>query len=231
MARWYPELLGDETDLAALAQAFVEPPVRVFLEAGRYHLEASELETLPDPAAVQKAATAILVRVNGAMRLGTPSHQNVRLGPIHERRADGTESTSVFVEPATIRIRTRVFPPTIEGGVRTTPAVHPATRLAEIASRDEDAFEALDLWANEPHNWVNLNKVLEIVQSRDGLSLGTTSRRELGRFKHTANHEKAAGREARHARLGSDPPKDPMSVTEAEFLIGRVLEAWLMSLP
>jgi hypothetical protein len=129
--------------------------------------------------------------MNGATRLEQGSYRNVKVGPVHEARADGTRATTVFAEPATIDIRASVFPPTVVGGVMTEPVANPASRFVEIASRDQHAHEALDLWADPQHNWMNLYKVFEIIQSRGRASLGGTRSKDLSRFTHTANHENA----------------------------------------
>jgi hypothetical protein len=231
MARWQVELRGDETDSTLLVALFTAPDLRVVRDDDAFLLESSELEPLGHRSEVFRAAKQILCRTNGAARLQNPSYRNVTVGAIREHRPNGTRATSVFVEPATIDVRATVFPPTIVGGVPTTPVASPASRFAEAASRDHDAHDALDRWANESHNWVNLYKVFEIVRSRGGTSLAGVSDKELSRFTHTANHEKGGGREARHARLGTDPPKDPMSLLEAEQLIARLLKAWLASIP
>lgn len=229
MARWRVQLQGDGVDLTGLAAALADGPIRVVREGGEFLLEAEELEHLSHRSQVRPAAERLITRLNGAMRLGNPSYQNVKLGHLREQRADGTEEISVFVEPATIRIRASVLPVKILGGVPTKQLSDPARSYIAVAAGDPDADDALDLWANEPHSWVNLYKVFEIIRARGGLDPGV-SESELRRFTHTANHEEAAGRHARHARLGSDPPRQPMTEFEAEALIRRLLQAWLDSL-
>lgn len=230
MLRWRVQLQGDAVDLNGLAAALGDPPIRVVQEGGEFLLETEELEHLTHRSQVRPAAERLLTRLNGAMRLGNPSYQNVKLGHLREQRADGTEEISVVVEPATIRIRASVLPPKILGGVPTQPLGDPARSHIAKAAGDPDADDALDLWANEPHDWVNLYKVFEIIRARGGLDPGV-SESELRRFTHTANHEQAAGRQARHARLGTEPPTNPMTALEADDLIRRLLEAWLQSLP
>jgi hypothetical protein len=64
---------GHQFDLHALAELFPDGDLRVCVhpeEAGRYCLEASELEPLfADPSEMHETATAILVRLTGAARL------------------------------------------------------------------------------------------------------------------------------------------------------------------
>src|SRR6266545_3790422 len=93
--------------------------------------------------------------------------------------------------------RQRATSITATGGVPAPATGDRASRSVELASRDPDVAEALDLWANEPHDWVNLYKVFEIVQSRQGANYGHISEKEITRFMRTANHQSAAGRAAR----------------------------------
>jgi hypothetical protein len=152
VGRWQVELRCDETDLALLATLFAAPELRVVRDEGRHLLEASELEDLQHHSEVLAATRRIVTLMNGATRLANRSYRNVSVGPIHERRPDGTRATSVVVEPATIEVRATVFQPTIRGGGSTVPLASLASRHVGIGMHDEDAREALDLWANDAHN-------------------------------------------------------------------------------
>lgn len=49
------------------------------------------------------------------------------------------------------------------------------------------------------------------------------------RFKHTADGESVQGDEARHGRERTEPPADPMSLTDADVLIRNIMRGWLAS--
>lgn len=230
MARWQVELRGEKADLELLVTLFKSADDEIVRDGDSILLESIELESLAHSSDVYRVAKDIVTRINGAARLQQRNFQNVTIGSVHEQKADGTKATNVFIEAATIEVRPVVFPATIIGGAPSEPVASPASRFAKAAARDRDAQEALDLWAYEPHNWVNLYKVYEIIRARSGLGASGISTNELSRFTHTANHEKGGGRGARHARRGTDPPKDPMSEREADDLVGRLLEPWLLSL-
>jgi hypothetical protein len=217
-------------DLHGLTIAFSDRPLHVFEENGRCWLEAEELEPLPDFVTVKTAAERLVTRINGAMRLGNPTFHNVRLGLLREHGSEGTTSTTSFVEPASIQIRASVPPPTTLGGAPTEELGDPVRSFLAAAAADAEADEALDLWANEPHNWVNLYKVFEIILARGGLDPSSVSVSQLRRFTHTANHEQASGRQDQHARLGTGPPRRPMTSLEAENFVRRLLQTWLDSL-
>lgn len=183
---------------------------------------------------MRAVAKRLLDSINGAMRVQDPGYQNVRIGAIYRIDVDGTSRTASVFASDTIAVRVRELPAAVVGSVAAPPPSDAPRRRAEVASRDEDAREALEIWANERHDWWNLYKVHEIIESRGGISLPAVrqavSKRELERFTRTANHPEAAGRRARHARLEKVPPKVPMPLEEAEAVIARLLAAWLDAL-
>ena len=227
--RWQVELQGDPVDTELLRALFQEPDLHVLKEGDIWILEAKELENLATAQSVYSFAKRIVTRLNGAVRLRSTTYRNVEVGHVHERRGEGNRATHAVVEAATIRARTTVFPVTIatDGNIRHVESVE--SKFERLARTDSDVREALDLLANKPHDWVNLYKLFEIVDSRGGASLAV-SKTELRRFKHTANHQGAAGGDARHARMTTKPPTNPMSLFDAEQLIGALLEDWLESL-
>jgi hypothetical protein len=100
-----------------------------------------------------------------------------------------------------------------------------------LAAKDADVDEALALWASQPRDWSILYKVFEVIEHRGGARAGgVMSRNQATRFTRTANHQEAAGHGARHARSSADPPPEPMSILEAEQLLGRLLTAWIADL-
>jgi hypothetical protein len=58
---------------------------------------------------------------------------------------------------------------------------------------------------------------------------GWGSANDLKRFKHSANSVNVGGDEARHGKEIQDPPKNPMSVEEADAYLQYVVQAWLTS--
>ncbi len=50
---------------------------------------------------------------------------------------------------------------------------------------------------------------------------------KISQFTHTANSQSALGDDARHGVDRNDPPKEPMSLSEADALIRNLLQKWL----
>jgi hypothetical protein len=126
----------------------------------------------------------------------------------------------------------------IGGGVTIGGAAAPAVRSTplqtrlSIAWRDPNLKKAHRIFGSREHNWHNLSNVLEIVQSDIAGKIakaGWATQAELDRFTHTANSAAAIGDDARHGHEKFQPPKNPMSLTEAKSLITGILTPWIDS--
>ncbi len=72
----------------------------------------------------------------------------------------------------------------------------------KMALTDQAVRRALRMWRVFARDWVNLYKILEVVQSDVGGKItknGWATSLEIERFKHTANSYLAIGDESRHA--------------------------------
>jgi hypothetical protein len=94
---------------------------------------------------------------------------------------------------------------------------------------EADVDDALYFLQRPDPSWGELYKAFEVVQGDVGKieGHGWASEREITRFTRTANHQAAAGREARHARMAQIPPRDPMTLEEGRVLIRRIVSSWI----
>ena len=82
-------------------------------------------------------------------------------------------------------------------------------------------------------NWINLYKIYEIVDKDAGKIKKIhrieqwITKKKISDFKQTANSKRAIGDDARHGVDDNDPPKEPMSLSEAKALIMTLLQKWL----
>jgi hypothetical protein len=100
----------------------------------------------------------------------------------------------------------------------------------EAASSDSQAERALRIFGRDDADYRDLYHVLEIAEAASGNGIysdGTVTTAEVGRFKHAANSLHALGDQARHGHETTTPPQNPMSFTDAQALVGRVLRVWL----
>lgn len=121
----------------------------------------------------------------------------------------------------------------IGGGTVAPPA--PGTletdRILRAGLGDPAAQKALRIWGRGPRDWHRLSNIIEIVKANANITAnGWASARQVERFDRTANHPDAAGDDARHGLVRVQPPPSPMTLAEAETLVGTVLESWLRSI-
>jgi hypothetical protein len=238
--RWRVALAGDPFDLEELRAHVTSPHMRVVREGETYFIESAAFEALSTSDDVFQEAQGHLPLINAAARLDRPSYMDATLsGAIIETTAEGAKHHAHVVTD-TIRLRSKVDAVIVSTGEQPPrpppppPPPPPGSTAADkwlaLAARDPDAAKALSFWA-KPHDWATLYKVWEII--RDGEEVqnkGWASGNEITRFTRTANHQEAAGDDARHSRLKADPPPNPMTLGEADGFIGRLLRTWLDSM-
>jgi hypothetical protein len=107
---------------------------------------------------------------------------------------------------------------------------------ASEAKKDPTVRKVFDLISqNGLDNWVNLYRIFELIRADWGgekkiASRGWTSETALELFRRTANDPTAAGLEARHGKLNTEPPRNPMPLSEAKSLIIGIARSWLKAL-
>lgn len=224
MEEWSIELEGEEKDLRFLSEILRSPDLSVSEEKGAFILRSSSFDPDPNSNDVHKLSTSLLEVLNGAAMLYNRTLEGATVKAVLRIREDGKTERHV---------RLTALP-----GQYEITALPRRDDLIEcwfsIAQQNEPVARALTLYGSLEHNWRNLYMVLEVMEDdaggEEGLSeKGWVSAKEIRRFKQTANAFKAIDREARHATLAFQPPKRPMSLREAERLIGTLLMRWLES--
>jgi len=92
--------------------------------------------------------------------------------------------------------------------------------------------QALNYWVSDHRSWINLYKILEVIESDVGGDIyanNWVSKSAVNRFSQTANSYGAIGNEARHANNIVPSPINPMKIKEACNLIKALLENWIDS--
>lgn len=236
MSKWQVELTGHQFDLEDLPRWFTAPELRVVEQDGHFLLEAEQFDDLHESAAVHAAARELLPRINGVAKLKNGSFRDVAVGSaVRELDEEGLQRQHAVVLAGTVELRSKVNAVLVRVGEDEPPVPAPGSldtdQWLRVGDTDPDAREVLSIWGGRPHDWVNLYKVYEIVRSRADVKANRwASDEELNRFTRTANHPEAGGEGARHGRTNTDPPPKPMSLAEADALVGRIVIAWLSSL-
>jgi hypothetical protein len=213
-----------------LAAAFADPPVTVVKHADQYRLSDESLDDVDDATHARAALRRTLIRINALAHLQwEDDYVEVRAGVLGR---PGDAGGIDFYESVTIsgggRISVEGVAAGPEGQVMPKPP-SPLPAKLQLAVTDSNVDDALYFLQRLDPDWHELYKAYEIV--RDDANpperRGWASEREITRFRRTANHQDAAGRGARHARLAAEPPSDPMTLDDARALIRRVVSAWV----
>jgi hypothetical protein len=234
---WVVQLAGDATDLAALAQSLTGKDINISHDGQDYVLVSDQFGEKDDAGAVRQKAEELVAVLNGASRLALDSIQSIRVGAVYRRREDGKRDIFVFPEPAVIRFR--AFAPTVklthaDGSVEEFHPADPVKQWAGVALKSDAVTNVFRIIAGGTLDWVNLYRVLEVVGSDvGGLDAidanGWATKSSMRLFKYTANSPGALGLDARHGAETTQPPKHPMTISEARALVNSIVHAWLRS--
>ena len=232
---WQVFLTGDESDLNELSKSFCCPDLVIARGEDGFVLRWSRLRDLNEVDAVRREAESVLVLLNGAARLLLHSTLPIAIGRIVLVRDDGSKGSFVSVS-GTIRARARASATATvkraDGVEERFNEADPVAEWVKAGLGNEAIARVLKLLATKPLDWKNLYPILEVVESDMGglkpiAQQGWATRAALKRFKHTANSVFAIGDEARHGTEPTQPPADPMTLSEARSFIETILHNWL----
>ena len=234
--KWYVQLVGDTSDLAALAQSLVGADVNISYDGKNYVL-TSNLFVEEEVKAIKKKADDMVASLNGGIRIALGATKTISIGSVYRQHDDGRRDTTVFPDP--IVIKARVSAPTIclthvDGTVEKFHPADPVEKWTLLALNDEHVSDVLKIISLGELDWVNLYRILEIMEKDVGgrkiiVSNGWGTNPSIKLFKRTACSPGAVGLEARHGAENTQPPKNPMPISEARAMIISIIHAWLRS--
>jgi hypothetical protein len=225
-------LEGDTPDLRSLAKLLGEGDVHVIRDADedRYYLTAPAIDNPAEPGRFDKAAEALLRRINGMARVRDSSYRPVKLTG---KYSDG-DTAHVFAELG-LQVRPQLTVTAVVVGPDGKPQPDPPSpwpgRLA-LAESNSDVSDVLDLLnRSKPPNWDELFKVHEIIQDSINGSIpkmGWASQADDDAFGPSANRRDVSGKDARHARKEKrPPPKRTMTIEDGRRYIIEIVAKWL----
>lgn len=229
MAKWMVLLEGVATDLEEFPEHFPGGAMYAVREDDAFYVCGDALEQFGSASEVRDAAQAFVDEASAVISLLWPELRKPQVGSVFRDRDGKGRDVWVFVQSGEIRAKAGRF--TLRVGGESVPPVPVALRMLDTARSSEHLRRALLLWSDKPRSWHRLFVVIEELEQFLAGSIadaGYCSTEELERFRHTANSADAAGLDARHAwnpnRL---PPRNPMSLSNAEEFVRGVLDAVL----
>jgi hypothetical protein len=231
---WLVELQGDQQDLQMLGGQLAKGSVIIFHEGDRYFLRCADFASLGNSESVYQLAKEIIPKIQGIA--ATRLHRFVHIGPVGHV-IDPAGNQHAFAEVNVVLQEVRLFAAAAIAGDSMPTVQPPLTDFEQdisVALGDTNVGIALRFMGNKENRWSNLYKVLDTIESDLGgekhlETKGWVSKTKLKLFTNTANDYIALGEAARHGVLKKQSPPNPMSLAEAEELLGEVLQKWIES--
>lgn len=233
MKDWSVRLVGDKFDLEELPSHFDTPELFIYCKDEIYYMKSDEFKSIDDAGKVRSLAHDKLSIINGTLKLSNSSFNSIGIHEIFELNDKGGRDLTVVLGD-TINLRDK---PNIEI-TETNGTVNkyfPSIKGSDcvIASRkNKDIILALSLLVDDNLKWDDLYRIFELVEKNNGNTItkeGWTNR-EKSLFTQTANSFAAIGIESRHMKNDSIPPENPMTFSEAEELIVKLLRLWIQKM-
>jgi len=192
-----------------------------------YYLTSSHWESLTNESDVYWEATKPLQYISAVARIQFTDFPLLKPDIICKVDEEGKLHRRVALS-ATLRVDSSSFSIQLEGGQDIIPKLE-FESWRKLAEEDEIVENVFRLFREFDRNWINLYKVYEIVEKNAGKKKieQWIIKDKIRQFKHTANSQSAIGDDARHGVDHNDPPKEPMSESEAQALIRNLVKQWL----
>ena len=197
-------------------------------EKSEYYLTSSHWESLTNTSDVYGEATKRLQYISAVARIQFTDFPLLKPDTIYEVDEEGKRHGRRALS-ATINVGSSCSVSIqLEGGQDIIP-IWEFESWMKLAEEDETVKNVFRQITEFDRNWINLYKVYEIVNKDAGKrKIQQWTKDKIGDFKRTANSQKAIGDDARHGVDDNDPPKEPMSLSEAKALIMTLLQKWLL---
>lgn len=231
MSVWSVQIVGDNFDLDDLPGWFNSNELKVVKEANGYYLYSNRFSSVKDAKEVRIIAEKLVEKMLGAAMLIRSNLKPFKLGNVNRQNEDGSKDIyfKVSIKAST---RSKATFGVYSNGVAQKANTSKAALIFDVADNDKKVEHALRIWGKEPHDWINMYKILEIIESDVGGKIyqeGLANKSEVDRFTQTANSVEALGDKARHGIKKVPLPKKPMTIQEAQYLIRSLINKWIDS--
>lgn len=232
--KWRVQISGEVIDLEALSRSFADEEIRILAEDRNYFLESKKFVEATTSEEVLEKAKEICGVVSGVARLAYGARATLKPEHVYRLHPDGRRDVFVIIKEG-LEIRASigaVIVITSDGSEVVVEAKDPARSWIDVADNNESVAKALRLFGTDAKDWVGLYRVYEVVEQDVGgikhiSAAGWATEEAVRRFKHTANSPSATGDLARHGKENTQPPKNPMDLSEARSLVEVLLHNWI----
>jgi hypothetical protein len=243
MTIWQVQLEGDDRDLGFLAKVFPRGPRKVLRDekGPGYLYESDSFHPCSTSEEVEQLAEGELAILSGILKLERNARDGLKYGAVYRPNPNGGRDVFVRVrESLQVRVEMGAMTAVVTdtaGNVITQPVPPPprSAVLLQLAAGDAAIAKVLRLLsAPDAMTWVGLYRIHEVIEDDVGgqhklEKQGWGSADDLRRFKHSANSVQVGGDKSRHGKEPQVPPKNPMTLAEAEAYAKYIVQAWLTS--
>jgi len=240
---WQMQVNGDQRDLEFLANIFEVGAQKVLRDpqGDGYLYESDAFRSCSSSEEVEQIGGRELAILSGILKLERDARAVLQYGAVHKLYQDGRRDIFVRIKES-VQARVDVGAVTVQvtdagGSVVATPSPPQprAAKLLTLSVADEAVEKVLRLLsAPDVITWVGLYRLHEVIEANVGgqhtlekMSWGSAE--GLRRFKHSANSVQVGGDHSRHGSEQQAPPRNPMSLAEAEAYVKYIVQAWLAS--
>lgn len=242
MTIWQVQLEGDVRDLEFLAGVFTSGPQKVVRDSqgAGFLYESDAFHPCTSSEQVEQIAEEEVAVLSGILKVEREARDSLRHGAVYRPNTNGGRDIFVRIRES-LHLRAEVGAVTVAvpdalGNVITRPSPPPrSAMLLQLASTDGAVAKILRLLsAADAMTWVGLYRLHEVIEADVGgqhklEKSGWGSADDLKRFKHSANSVQVGGDKSRHGKEPQVPPKNPMTLAEAEAYGKYIVQAWLAS--
>ncbi len=231
MSTWSVQLKGGDQSFDDLVSQFRSPDLYVTKNRDGFELRSSDFDDIDDSNDVRDHGVELIKRMNGVAKLFFGHYISVEFGgSVTKYQEDGTCGIYIYPLPAIFHLRASAAALTwSKDDPDAPPPLTVSNSRVAIAKQDERVGRALRLFGYE-HTWDNLYKIYEVIEEDVGskeIRANWPAGDRLNAFTSTANNPRAVGDAARHGHHRHEPPKNPLSLHEAQRLIRGWLRHWL----
>ena len=239
---WEIDVRGNTSDLVHLTQIFAagEQTFTYDDHSSLYIYKSLRFATCQSSSEVAAIARKDFAIIYGILAFTRNSEQRLIVGAVRKPNVAGTHDIFVEIfEGVQARAEVGVLGVTVtdqQGNIVSQVVLLPQSkRITNLAKADDAVQKVMRLFgASDRGSWVGLYRIFEVVSGDVGgnnslLADGWGSRKNLDRFKHSANSVDSAGDMARHGSEISKPPSNPMTLEEAVAYVNFLVQAWLAS--
>ena len=243
MTIWQVQLEGEVRDLEFLAKVFAAGPRKVLRDGQGpgYIYESDSFHSCSTSEEVEQLAEGELAVLSGILKSERDARDGLKYGAVYRPNPNGGRDIFVRIRES-LQVRVEMGAVTavvtdVAGNVKTQPAPPPprSAVLLQRAAGDAAIAKVLRLLsAQDAMTWVGLYRIHEVIEDDVGgqhklEKQGWGSADDLRRFKHSANSVQVGGDKSRHGKKPHVPPKNPMTLAEAEAYAKYIVQAWLAS--